>query len=81
MEVDSAPQLAAARADDLIDVRKAEGDEEEARLVDVAVVPVDDVDRGLVLVEAPAEAVCGHRPASSAAEDHDLPSLGAHRVT
>jgi len=50
-------------------------------LVDVAVVAVDDVDFGRVLIEALAEAVCGDRLAASATENDDLPFSSAHRVT
>ena len=53
-----------------------ERDEEQAGLVDVTVVPVDDVDLDLVRVEAAAQPVGGHRAARPAAQDHDL--LGAH---
>ena len=76
VEDDAVAQLAPARPHDLLDVREPEGDEEQARLVDVAVVAVDDVDLGLVGVEAAAQPVGGHRAAGAAAEDHDL--LPAH---
>ena len=61
----------AARPDDLVGVGEPEGDEQQARLVDVAVVAVDDVDLGLVGVEAPAQPVGDHRAARAAAEDDD----------
>ena len=41
-------QLAVPRADDLVDLGQPEGDEQEAGLVDVPVVPVDDGDLDLV---------------------------------
>ena len=76
MEDDAASQLAPARPHDLVHVREPERDEEQARLVDVPVVAVDDVDLGLVRVEAAAQPVGGHRAARAAAEDDDL--LPAH---
>ena len=77
-EPDAVPQLALPGAGDLVCVGEAERDEQEARLVDVAVVPVDDGDLRLgVLVGAP-EPVCHHRAAGPAAEDHD--PLGHHRA-
>ena len=72
VEDDAVAQLAPARPHDLVDVREPEGDEEQAGLVDVPVVAVDDVDLGLVGVEAAAQPVGGHRAAGAAAEDHDL---------
>ncbi len=71
MEDDAVAELAAARADDLVGLREAEGDEQQPRLVDVQVVAVDDVDLRLVGPEAPAQPVGGHRPAGPAAEDDD----------
>ena len=79
MEDDTAAQLAAARPDDLVEGGEPERHEEQAGLVDVTVVTVDDVDLGLVLVEPPAQPVRGHRAARTAAEDHDL--LLAHDAT
>jgi DNA-binding transcriptional ArsR family regulator len=76
VEDDAAVQLPPARADDLVDVGEIEGDEEQAGLVDVAVVAIDDMDLGRVRIEATAQPVRGHRAAGSAAEDHDL--LPAH---
>ncbi len=52
MEDDAGAQLASARPHDLVDVGEPEGDEEQAGLVDVPVVAVDDVDLGLVRAEA-----------------------------
>jgi hypothetical protein len=72
VEVDPAPELSAARPDDLVQLRHPEGHEEQTRLVDVPVVAVDDVDLGLVGVVSAAQPVRGHRPAGAAAEDHDL---------
>ena len=43
-ELDPVVQLRAARADDLVRLGQAERDEQQARLVDVAVVAVDDHD-------------------------------------
>ena len=84
---DPVAQLAPPRAHDLLELRQSEGDEEEPGLVDVPVVAVDDVDLGLVEVEAAAQPVRGHRAARSAAEDHDLlsrhvcsPPGGEHSV-
>src|SRR5205823_1037979 len=67
----AAAQLVAARAHDLVDLSQPEGHEEQPRLVDVAVVAVDDVDLGLVLAVAAAEPVGGHRPAGASAQDQD----------
>jgi hypothetical protein len=44
-------QLSSPRTDDFIQVREAERDEEQPRLVDVAVVAVDDVDLSLLGIE------------------------------
>ena len=71
VEDDAVAQLSAARPRDLLDLRQPEGDEQQARLVDVPVVAVDDVDLGLVGVEAAPQPVGGHRPAGAAAENHD----------
>ncbi len=71
-------ELAAARTHDLLDRGQTKGDKEQAGLVDVLVVAVDDVDLGLVGVEAAAQPVGGHRAAGPAAEDHDL--LPVHDV-
>jgi hypothetical protein len=68
---DAAAELPAARPHDLLDLRQAEGDEEQPGLVDVAVVAVDDVDLRLVGVEATAQSVGGHRAAGPAAKNHD----------
>ena len=65
-------ELAPPWAHDLVELGEPEGHEEEAGLVDVAVVAVDDVDLGLVVVEAAPEPVGGHRAAGAAAEDDDL---------
>ena len=71
VERDPVPELPAAGAHDVLDVGQAERHEQQARLVDVAVVPVDDRDLRLVgLVGAP-EPVRHHRAAGAAAEDHD----------
>ena len=72
VEDDAVAQLAPPRPHDLSYLRESEGHEEQAGLVDVLVVAVDDVDLGLVTVEAVAQPVGGHRPTRSAAEDHDL---------
>ena len=53
-------------------LREPERHEEQAGLVDVPVVSIDDVDLCLVGVEPAAQPVGGHRAAGSAAEDHDL---------
>jgi hypothetical protein len=71
VEDDAVTQLPPARPHNLLDLRQPEGDEEQARLVDVPVVAVDDVDLGLVGVEAAAQSVGGHRAAGAAAENHD----------
>ena len=80
VEDDAVAQLPPAGPHDLIDLREPERDEEQAGLVDVAVVAVDDVDLGLVRVEAAAQPVGGHRAARAAAEDHDLLRETTHAV-
>jgi hypothetical protein len=52
-------------------MRVAERHEQEAGLVHVPVVLVDDDDLDLVGREPAAQAVRGERPAGAAAEDHD----------
>ena len=54
MEDDAAAELAPPRPLDLLQMREPEGDEEQARLVDVPVAAIDDVDLGLVLPESAA---------------------------
>ena len=85
---DAGTQLSSPRTDDLIDVREAEGDEEQPRLVDVAIVAVDDVDLGLVRVEVTSQPVRSHGAAGTAPQDDDLllahdapPVTGSSRVT
>ena len=75
VEGDVAAQLPVARAHDLVGLREPEGHEEQAGLVDVRIVSVDDVDFGLVGVEVAAEPVRDHRSTGAAAEDDD-PFLG-----
>ena len=52
-------------------VGQSEGDEQQPRLVDVAVVLIDHGDLGIVTQLAP-QAVRRQRPARAATEDHDL---------
>ena len=78
VEDDAVSQLPLARPDDLVQRGEPEGDEEQPRLVDVAVVTVDDVDLGFVGVEAPAQPVGDHRAAGAAAQDDD--PLARHRL-
>ena len=80
VEDDAVSQLPFARPDDLVQRGEPEGDEEQARLVDVAVVAVDDVDLGLVGVEAPAQPVGDHRAAGAAAQDDDPLARHRHRL-
>ena len=54
----------------LVGLGQAERDEQQAGLVDVAVVAVDDDDLGRVAV-APAQAVGGQRAAGARAENDD----------
>src|SRR6476659_8170304 len=72
MEDDAVAQLPPPRPHDLVDVREPEGDEEQAGLVDVPVVTVDDVDLGFVRVEVATQPVGGHRASRPTADDHDL---------
>ena len=83
-EPDAVVQLPLPRPHDVLAVGQAERHEQQARLVDVAVVLVDHGDLGLVrAVEAP-EAVGGQRAAGAAAEDHDPrghgPTVGPDRA-
>jgi hypothetical protein len=71
VEDDPVSQLPHPWADDLVQRGEPERDEEQPRLVDVAVVEVDDVDLGFVGVETPAQPVGDHRAAGAAAEDDD----------
>ena len=80
VEDDPVPQLPHARPDDLVQRGEPEGDEEQPRLVDVAVVEVDDVDLGFVGVETPAQPVGDHRAAGAAAEDDDPRARHGPRV-
>jgi len=78
VEDDAAAQLAPARPHDLLDVCQPERHEEEARLVDVPVVTVDDVDLSLVRVEVASQPVRDHRSAGPTAEHDDaLPGHSA----
>ena len=82
MEHDAAVQLPATRPHDLVERGEPEGDEEQAGLVDVPVVTVDDVDLGLVGAETATQAVGDHRAARAAAEDDDpLPAHDAPPLT
>src|SRR5215207_3850179 len=76
VEDDAVAELPAPRPDDLLDLGEPEGHEQQAGLIHMPVVAVDDVDLRLVLVEAAPQPVGGHRPARSAAEDDD--PLPAH---
>ncbi len=83
-ETDPGVELPLPRSHDVLAVGEAERDEQQARLVDVAVVLVDHDDLGLVrAVEAP-EAVGGQRAARTAAKDHDPrghgPTVGPDRA-
>ena len=69
--VDAVVQLRAARAHEVLGAGHAEGDEEEARLVDVAVVLVDDGDLQVTLVEAAAQPVGHQRATGPPAQDDD----------
>jgi len=87
VEDDAVAQLLPPRPHDLVHLREPERDKEQSRLVDVPVVAVDDVDLGLIVVEAAAQPVGGHRAAGSPAEDHDpfpghvlSPPVSTHRV-
>jgi hypothetical protein len=79
VEDDASVQLTPPRPHDLVDVRQPERNEEEARLVDVTVVAVDDMDLRLVQVEAAAQPVRDHRAACSPAEDDD--AVPAHAAS
>ena len=68
----TAPKLASPRPHDLLEMRQPERDEQQARLVDVSIVAVDDVDLRLVKIETAAQPVGGHRAAGSPAENHYL---------
>ncbi len=70
-EPDPGMQLGTARAHDLVHRRQAEGDEEQAGLVHVAVVTIDHHDVCRLTGERLAEPVRHQRPAGAAAEDDD----------
>jgi hypothetical protein len=70
-ERDALVELALARPDDVLGVGEAERYEQQPRLVDVAVVLVDDLDRQLGLRIELAEAVGHERAARAAPQDHD----------
>ena len=63
-------ELRGARADDRLRVGQSERNEQQAGLIDVAVVAVDDDDLGVVAVGAP-QPVGGERAAGAGAEDDD----------
>ena len=69
-ELDPVVQLRGARADDRLRVGQPERHEQQAGLIDVAVVAVDDDDLGVVAVGAP-QPVGGERAAGAGAEDDD----------
>ena len=69
-ELDPVMQLRSTRADDLVRVGQAEGHEQQARLVDVAVVAIDDHDLDTVAVRA-LQAVGRERPAGPGTQDDD----------
>jgi hypothetical protein len=69
-KVDAGSQLLTARANDLLRLLHSERHEQQAGLVDVAVVPVEDDDLGCVAVVA-AEAVGRECSSRAAADDHD----------
>jgi hypothetical protein len=69
-ELDPLPELLRARATDRVRRDKAEGDEEQIGLIDVAIVSVDDRDRGIGVVAAP-ELVGDQGAAGTGAEDED----------
>ena len=71
MEADAAVELALAWPHDLVRLGERKGNEQQSWLVDVAVVPIDDVDLQLVLVHATAEVVGEQRAAGAAAEDDE----------
>src|SRR5581483_10399936 len=76
-ELDAAMQLPAPRSHDVLDVGETEGHEQQARLVDVTVVLIDDGDRHVRAGEATAQPVGGQGAARTAAEDHHA---GGHRA-
>ena len=69
-ELDPRAQLLTTRSDDPVRLLEAEGDEQQAGLVDMAVVAVDDGDLGLVSVE-PLKAVRDKRSAGPRFDDDD----------
>jgi hypothetical protein len=72
-EVDVLVQLGLARAHDLVVVGETEGHEEQAGLVDVVVVLVDDRDLHITVLVVAVQTVGGEGAARTAAEDHDPP--------
>lgn len=69
-EPDVAAELTLAGSYDVLAVRESERNEQQARLVDVAVVLIDDRQRHFVDWKEPAEAVGDERPTRSAAQNH-----------
>jgi hypothetical protein len=69
-ELDPGVQLGVARPDDLVRIGQPEGHEQQPRLVDMAVVAVDDHDLRGMAVQA-LQAVGGQRPAGSGAQNDD----------
>ena len=80
-ELDPVVDLRVTGPDDLARVGQPERNEQQAGLVDVAVVAVDHRDLGGVAVD-PAQPVRGQRAAGAGAEDHDaMAHANDHRRT
>ena len=76
MKFDPAMQLPPPRPDDVLHVGQPERHEQQAGLVDVAVVLVDDGDRQLIGAVVATQPVGGQRATGAATQDHDLASHG-----
>jgi hypothetical protein len=72
-------QLAVAWPGDLVRAGQAERHEQQAGLVDVPVVLVDDDDVGVARGQHPAQPVGQQRPAGPAAQDQDSPHISRLR--
>jgi len=63
-------ELVTTRPDDVVGVGESEGDAEQPRLADMAVVLVDDGDVGISPRKGASQMVGGQRPTGSAVQDH-----------
>ena len=79
MEADPRVQLAVAWPGDLVRVGQAERHEQQAGLVDMPVVLVDDGNLGFTPGQHPTQAISHERAAGPAAEDQNSPHISRMR--